>query len=179
MPRSVVCVDPGHGGHDPGAVGFDGLKEADVALDISLRVADKLRLFEIEPVLSRTDDTYISLGRRASEANVIDADLFVCIHCNSFHDRQANGAEVLVYSRASKALPFAEGILERLVELGLRNRGVKERPKLTVLNRTAMPAVLVETAFISCDGGVDYQLLRSQDGLDKIADAITRGVLGA
>jgi len=173
----TIFIDPGHGGNDPGAVGFDGLKEADVALDISLRVADKLRLFEIEPVLSRTDDTYISLGRRASEANAVNADLFVCIHCNAFKDPKANGAEVLVYSRASKALPFAEGILERLVELGLRNRGVKERPRLTVLSRTRMPAVLVEPAFISCKSDPDRTLLRTDEGLDKIAEAIVVGIV--
>lgn len=172
-----IYIDPGHGGHDPGAVGFDGLKESDVALDISLRVADKLRLFEAEPVLSRTDDTYVGLGRRASEANIIDAILFVCIHCNAFTDPQANGAEVLVYSRASKAVPIAEGILERLVELGLRNRGVKERPRLTVLNRTRMPAVLVETAFISCKSDPDRTLLRTEEGREKIAEAIVMGIV--
>jgi N-acetylmuramoyl-L-alanine amidase len=173
----TIFIDPGHGGHDPGAVGFDGLKEADVALDISLRISDKLRLFEIEPVLSRTDDTYVELERRASEANVIDADLFVCVHCNSVINPQANGAEVLVYSRASKSVPFAEGILERLVDLGLRNRGVKERPRLTVLSRTRMPAVLVEPAFISCKRDPDRTLLRTDEGRDKIAEAIVMGIV--
>ncbi len=172
-----IYIDPGHGGSDPGAVGFDGLKESDVALDISLRVADKLRLFEVEPVLSRTDDRYIGLGRRASEANVIGAILFVSIHCNAYPDPQANGAEVLVYSRASKSVPIAEGILERLVDLGLRNRGVKERPRLTVLNRTRMPAVLVETAFISCKNDPDRTLLRTDEGRGKIAEAIVMGIV--
>jgi len=179
MPRSVVCVDPGHGGNDPGAVGFDGLREKDVVLDISRKLAAKLRSFELDVVLTRETDVYITLLERAYTANEAKADLFVSVHTNAVTSRQAHGAEVLVYSLTSSSVPIAEDILDNLTELGLRNRGVKPRPDLTVLRRTAMPAVLVETAFISCDGGVDYQLLRSQDGLDKIADAITRGVLGA
>jgi len=179
MCRSVVCIDPGHGGHDPGAVAFDGLREKDVVLDISKKLADKLRSFELDVVLTRDADVYITLLERAYIANEANADLFVSVHTNSVTSRQAHGAEVLVYSLSSASVPVAEDVLANMVSLGLRNRGIKPRPDLTVLKRTDMPAILVETAFISCDGGVDYQLLRSQDGLDKIADAITRGVLGA
>lgn len=179
MPRSVVCIDPGHGGYDPGAVAFDGLREKDVALDIAKKLATKLRSFELDVVMTRETDVYITLLERAYIANEANADLFVSVHTNSVTSRQAHGAEVLVYSLSSASVPVAEDILDNLTELGLRNRGVKPRPDLTVLRRTAMPAVLVETAFISCDGGVDYNILRSQDGRDKIADAITRGVLGA
>jgi N-acetylmuramoyl-L-alanine amidase len=179
MPRSVVCVDPGHGGKDPGAVAFDGLREKDVVLDISRKLASKLRSFELDVVLTRESDVYVPLLERAYTANEANADLFVSVHTNSVTSRQAHGAEVLVYSVTSSSVPVAEDILSNLTELGLRNRGIKPRPKLIVLKRTDMPAVLVETAFISCNSGVDYKLLRSQDGRDKIADAIARGVLGA
>lgn len=179
MPRSVVCIDPGHGGKDPGAVAFDGLCEKDVVLDISRKLATKLRSFELDVVMTRETDVYITLLERAYIANEANADLFVSVHTNSVTSRQAHGAEVLVYSLTSSSLPVAEDILSNLTELGLRNRGIKPRPKLIVLKRTDMPAVLVEPAFISCDHGIDYQILRSSYGLDQIADAITRGVLGA
>lgn len=178
MPRSVVCIDPGHGGRDPGAVAFDGLREKDVVLDISRRLTSKLRSFELGVVLTRETDVYIPLLERANIANEANADLFVSVHTNAVTSRQAHGSEVLVYSLTSQSVPVAEDILDNLTELGLRNRGVKPRPDLTVLRRTAMPAVLVETAFISCDSGIDYRILRSPYGLDQIADAIARGVLG-
>ena len=178
MPRSVVCIDPGHGGKDPGAVAFDGLREKDVVLDISKKLADKLRSFELDVVLTRDADVYIPLLERAYIANEANADLFVSVHTNSVTSRQAHGAEVLVYSLTSSSVPVAEDVLANLVSLGLRDRGIKPRPKLIVLKRTDMPAVLVETAFISCDHGIDYQILRSSYGLDQIADAVTRGVLG-
>ena len=148
-------------------------------LYISKKLADKLQSFELDVVMTRETDVYIPLVERANIANEAGADLFVSVHTNAVTSRQAHGSEVLVYSLTSQSVPVAEDILDNLTELGLRNRGVKPRPDLTVLRRTAMPAVLVETAFISCDGGVDYNILRSQDGRDKIADAITRGVLGA
>jgi len=179
MCRSVVCIDPGHGGHDPGAVAFDGLREKDVALDIAKKLATKLRSFELDVVMTRETDVYITLLERAYIANEANADLFVSVHTNSVTSRQAHGAEVLVYSLSSASVPVAEDVLANMVSLGLRNRGIKPRPDLTVLKRTDMPAILVETAFISCDGDVDYNILRSQYGRDKIADAITRGVLGA
>jgi len=178
MPRSVVCVDPGHGGNDPGAVGFDGLREKDVVLDISKKLADKLRSFELDVVLTRDADVYIPLLERAYTANEANADLFVSVHTNSVTSRQAHGAEVLVYSLTSSSVPVAEDVLANMVSLGLRNRGIKPRPDLTVLSRTSMPAIIVETAFISCDSGVDYFILRCQHGLDQIADAVTRGILG-
>jgi len=179
MCRSVVCIDPGHGGHDPGAVAFDGLREKDVALDIAKKLATKLRSFELDVVMTRETDVYITLLERAYIANEANADLFVSVHTNSVTSRQAHGAEVLVYSLSSASVPVAEDVLANMVSLGLRNRGIKPRPDLTVLKRTDMPAILVETAFISCDNGIDYQILRSLYGLDQIADAITRGVLGA
>ncbi len=167
-----------NGGYQPGAVAFDGLREKDVALDISRRLASKLRSFDMDVMMTRETDVYIPLLERAYMANEAGADLFVSIHTNSVTSRQAHGTEVLVYSLTSSSVPVAEDVLANLVSLGLRDRGIKPRPKLIVLKRTDMPAVLVETAFISCDHGIDYQILRSSYGLDQIADAVTRGVLG-
>ncbi len=177
MPRSVVCIDPGHGGYDPGAVAFDGLREKDVVLDISKKLDDKLRTFELDVVLTRETDVYIPLLERANIANEAGVDLFVSVHTNAVTSRQAHGAEVLVYSLTSQSVPVAEDILDNLTELGLRNRGVKERPRLTVLNRTRMPAVLVETAFISCKSDPDRTLLRTEEGREKIAEAIVMGIV--
>ena len=166
-----------NGGYDPGAVAFDGLREKDVVLDISRRLAAKLRSFDMDVVLTRETDVYIPLLERAYIANEANADLFVSVHTNAVTSRQAHGAEVLVYSLTSSSVPIAEDILDNLTELGLRNRGVKPRPDLTVLRRTAMPAVLVETAFISCKGEPDRTILRTEDGLERIAEAIVMGIV--
>ena len=178
--KSTVCLDPGHGGHKPGAVSFDGLIEKDLALKMALMVKGQLGMVQsIRVIMTRTTDIHVANGDRASFANREKADLFVSIHCNSAESRQANGAEVLVYSASSRSVPIAKDVQKQLVSLGLRDRGIIPRPKLTVLESTKMPAILVETAFLSCDHGVDFRILRSESGLRHIAEKIAFGLLFA
>jgi N-acetylmuramoyl-L-alanine amidase len=83
-PRRLVVVDPGHGGEDPGAMSLSGLREADVALQLSERVARALReRLDVDVVMTREDDTFIPLRDRAAMANALDADLFLSIHANA------------------------------------------------------------------------------------------------
>lgn len=81
---NTVVIDPGHGGNDTGAVGAGGVKEKDIALDIAIRLRDKLKtqgLFRI--LLTRDKDTTLSLKKRVQFANRQNADLFISIHVNS------------------------------------------------------------------------------------------------
>lgn len=92
--RKVVVIDAGHGGSDPGAIGKSGLKEKDVVLDISLKLAEILRekyLYEV--FLTRDKDTFISLEERTAIANSKSADVFVSVHANASKRRGAKGIE--------------------------------------------------------------------------------------
>ncbi len=92
----VVVLDAGHGGGDPGKVGYGGLKEKDIALKITNLVGDKLtRNKSIKVVFTRNKDVFVDLWKRGSIANKANADLFVSIHCNS-HSSEAIGAETWV-----------------------------------------------------------------------------------
>jgi len=90
-----IVIDPGHGGHDPGAVGPNGLFEKDVVLDIALKVRDIMKkeypFYEV--VLTRDKDIFIPLKDRAKIANNIGADLFLSIHANASPNRYARGIE--------------------------------------------------------------------------------------
>ncbi len=90
-----IVVDPGHGGHDPGAVGPNGLYEKDVVLDIALKVRDiiKREYPHYEVVLTRDTDVFIPLKDRARIANNTGADLFLSIHANASPNKQARGIE--------------------------------------------------------------------------------------
>ena len=107
-----ICLDPGHGGSDPGAVGPGGLKESEAAFEICrylrLGLADQGN--EVE--LTRTTDDFISLDARCSYANDWLADLFVSIHCNAFSDPAAHGYEVWT----SKGVTDADAVAEKLFE---------------------------------------------------------------
>jgi N-acetylmuramoyl-L-alanine amidase len=107
-----VVIDPGHGGKDPGAVSRDGrLKEKDVVLRISRRFREMLlrRNPALKVALTREDDRFLSLERRAAIANVLNADLFISIHCNSSTESHTRGIEIYYLSPACshKALETA------------------------------------------------------------------------
>ncbi|HEX8948315.1 MAG TPA: N-acetylmuramoyl-L-alanine amidase [Dissulfurispiraceae bacterium] len=94
LPKKVVVIDPGHGGHDSGAVGKNGLKEKDVVLDIGLKVRELLRAEpNLEIMLTRDTDVFIPLAERTAMAMKKDADLFVSIHANASPNREARGIE--------------------------------------------------------------------------------------
>lgn len=89
-----IVVDPGHGGHDPGALGPDGAQEKDVVLAIGLRLAGKLREeLGVDVVMTRSTDIFIPLEERTAIANKVNADLFVSIHANASLNKSAAGIE--------------------------------------------------------------------------------------
>jgi len=89
-----IVIDPGHGGHDSGTIGVDGLEEKDVVLDVALRLGKLLHeRLGAEIIYTRSDDTFIPLETRTAIANKAQADLFLSIHANSSSDATARGVE--------------------------------------------------------------------------------------
>lgn len=96
-----VVVDPGHGGHDPGAVGSDGTREKDVVLAIGLKLAKKLREeLGLDVIMTRSTDVFLELQERTAIANQVGADLFLSIHANAAPNRGAAGIETYYLSLA-------------------------------------------------------------------------------
>ncbi|MBM3250416.1 MAG: hypothetical protein FJZ09_06230 [Candidatus Omnitrophica bacterium] len=93
-----VIVDAGHGGKDPGAIGRTGIREKDVNLDISRRLASLLRAGGVEVVMTRTTDVFITLEKRVDIANSSGVDLFISVHSNANPVRSMNGFEVYYVS---------------------------------------------------------------------------------
>jgi N-acetylmuramoyl-L-alanine amidase len=89
-----IVIDAGHGGHDTGTIGVDGIQEKDVVLDVALRVGQLLHdRLGAEIIYTRSDDTFIPLETRTAIANKAQADLFLSIHANSSPDASARGVE--------------------------------------------------------------------------------------
>ena len=95
-----IVLDPGHGGKDPGAIAKCGLREKDIVLDIAQRIKRHLERESIEVRLTRYDNTFISLWKRADIANKYSADFFISIHANAARSRHARGFEVFYLSEA-------------------------------------------------------------------------------
>jgi N-acetylmuramoyl-L-alanine amidase len=105
-----IVVDPGHGGHDPGAIGGGGTREKDVVLQIGLRLAKKLReQLGLDVVMTRSTDVFLELQERTAIANQVGADLFVSIHANASLNRATSGIETyyLNLAKTEKAAQLA------------------------------------------------------------------------
>ncbi|HEU5072771.1 MAG TPA: N-acetylmuramoyl-L-alanine amidase [Polyangiaceae bacterium] len=105
--RSVkrVVLDPGHGGHDSGAVGPSGLREKDVTLDIAHRAAPLLaRELGISTLLTRDTDDFVALPERTARANAFQADLFISIHCNASEHAESSGIMTFILDESRDAL---------------------------------------------------------------------------
>jgi len=97
-----IVIDPGHGGHDTGTIGPEGLEEKNVVLDVALRLRKLIeQRMGSEVVMTRTDDTFIPLEERTAIANQRSADLFISIHANASRDPSARGIEVYYLSLTS------------------------------------------------------------------------------
>jgi N-acetylmuramoyl-L-alanine amidase len=104
-PLRRVVLDPGHGGHDPGAIGPTGLREKDVTLDIAHRAAPLIaRELGVVTLLTRDADDYLTLEQRTAKANAFSADLFISIHCNASEDSNAHGVMTFVFDESRDVL---------------------------------------------------------------------------
>ncbi len=104
-----IVIDPGHGGHDPGAVSPSGTREKDIVLQIGLKLAQKVRELGIDAVMTRSTDVFLELQERTAIANKVGADLFVSVHANASLNRGANGIETyyLNLAKTEKAAQLA------------------------------------------------------------------------
>ena len=93
----TIVIDAGHGGKDPGAVGYRGTKEKDIALDVAKRLEKKLtKNMDIKVVMTRDEDVFLRLSERTKIANENNGSLFISIHTNAAEDRRASGFETFL-----------------------------------------------------------------------------------
>jgi N-acetylmuramoyl-L-alanine amidase len=168
----TVVVDAGHGGKDNGAYRNYGGAEKVATLDVAKRLEHKLRESQLKTVMTRSDDTFISLDQRVSIENSQKNAIFVSIHFNDSRRRGIHGFETYYHSPASRDL--AASIQTKLMTIPHSlNRGVKTA-NFRVLRLASYPAVLVECGFLSNrqEGGgardSEYRELLA----DRIAEAI-------
>lgn len=176
MTIKVLCIDAGHGGHDPGAV--NGSKhEAVAALAIAKKVGAKLKEKGITVKYTRSADKFVSLADRCRISNEFGADAFVSIHLNAATNKDAAGIETWRYEKVgAKTKKLAENVQTELIGItGAKDRGVKTTTSLYVLKHTVASAVLCEVGFISNAG--EARLLFTEKYQNKIASAIVKAVV--
>lgn len=172
---ACICLDPGHGGKDPGAVSFDNIKEKDITLRIATALKEKLLANKQNVVMTRYIDTFVPLYTRCNCANSLKADLFLSIHCNSSMNNKASGTETYCLKSGTKSDKLAQCIQKSMIShIHLKDRGVKNDISC-ILEGTNMPAALVELAFIS--NFEDKEQLLDPTFQTRAVDALTEALL--
>jgi len=191
----TVVIDPGHGGNDEGGRA-NGLKEKDLSLDVAFRVEKLLGAYNFPTVLTRREDTYVSLAERTAIANKLDNAIFLSIHFNQSRYLGATGVETFYASAKvppesawtwvgffNKPEPAEDDNGEDLaayIQASLVsrtdaiNRGIKPR-ELYVVRHTRCPAVLIEGGFLN--NPLDARLISNVEYRDRLAKAIAEGVM--
>ena len=168
-----VFIDAGHGGTDPGALGY-GYRESDLNLQVAKKVESKLKSKGIDVKMSRNSDIFYSLSERAEMANDYGADAFVSIHQNSAEAKSANGIETYYNRKKEEDRPLSNDIQKQVIsQTGANNRGVKNA-EFTVLVKSKMISALVECGFITNESEV--KKLSDPSYQDKLATGIADGI---
>ena len=181
--NKIITIDPGHGGSDSGAVGPNGYTEKEGAFAISQKVASILNQSGAKVVMTRDSDVDVygpnasarnELQARVDVGNNANSDIFVSVHCNAFVNPAANGTQTFYYGSSYQGQRLAQSIQEKMIEAnGLRDRGISTC-NFYVVKHSYMPAVLIETAFIT---NYDEEALLSDDEWQTtMAKAIAEGI---
>ena len=179
-----VLLDAGHSSNIAVGARGNGLKEEEVVLNIALKVGKILQDNGVTVLYTRTNGNGMSgcttnsqdLKARYIYANNNKVDYTVSIHNNSASNTSASGIETLYNHRAARSPILAGNIQKELISAtGMRDRGLKVRDDLAILNGTKMPTCLVEAGFLSNVN--DANELKNPEFINKVAIAIAKGIM--
>jgi len=175
-----ICLDPGHGGSQPGAV-FRGSEEKDIVLEIVRACGRELdRGYEV--FYTRLDDSTLSLQERCRISDEAGAELFVSVHCNADPDEdepgmpEAKGEEIWYYEGSERSKKAAEIMASWIDQMFPAEpfRGIKGTRSFFVLKHTRSPAVLIEVGFI--DRSETAETFQNPDCIRRIGHLIMEGI---
>ena len=177
--KYTILIDPGHGGNDKGTIANDKITfEKDITLKVGALVAQKLtKQKDVQVIISRNEDKYVSLADRAKLANEQGVDALVSIHLNG----QTGGTDAFgletYYTKEKNdgSYELAKQIQETITSyIDVRDRGVKPE-RFQVLLQSKMPAVLIECGFLSNDE--EAKKLKDEAYQESLAEGIAQGIL--
>ncbi|MBA4538427.1 SH3 domain-containing protein [Bacillus aquiflavi] len=172
LKNKTIVIDPGHGGKDNGAKGVKGTIEKHLTLKTAKLIHDKLRAAGANVILTRTNDTYISLPARVSTAEYYNADAFISIHYDSIKDKSVRGLTSYYYHSFQK--PLADSIHRAVTaNTKLRDRKVRQGDYY-VLRENEQNAVLLELGYLS--NGSEEILITSSQYQEIVANGVYNGL---
>lgn len=183
---TIIVLDAGHGGSDPGKIGINQVLEKDVNLAITMKIKGMLEKEGVSCVLTReTDERLDENGKEFTKAadmkdrvnimNEIHPKLVVSVHQNSYTSPEIKGAQVFYYESSTESEEIAEIIQEELRKVDSTNkRQIKGNSTYYLLKKTEVPAVIVECGFLS--NPEEAEKLATEEYQEKMAEAIVKGI---
>lgn len=187
----TVIIDAGHGGFDGGAVASDGTNEKDINLEISLKLAEMLRLNGFKVIMTRTEDTGTdtvsgSIAKRKkndlqNRLKLMEENpdaLYISVHLNKFTTSAASGTQVFYTPNFKEAYKLSLFVQKSVVNMlqPENTRTVKQGTSSTYLLKNAkVPAIIVECGFLSNKS--DLEKLKTEDYQSQMAFAIASGIM--
>lgn len=172
-----ICIDAGHGGECENGVVYPPVYEDEIALNISYFVDFFLREAGHSVTLTRETDVYVQLSSRVRIAEYQKANFFISIHCNANKNPVYHGMDIHVNEHPSTADYNLAGDMEKVMKRMFpdhRHRGIK-KSNFYVLCEARMPAILVETEFLSNPAGRDF--LIKVENQKRLGKCISEGAL--
>lgn len=171
--ETLIVLDAGHGGSDPGAMRGD-VQEKEITLAIINKLKKIIESKGARVVLTRSDDSFISLEERVRITNAVQPNLFLSVHINSL-ESTSDIYGVETYYQTDRSRPLADKVHQSLVAgLGVPDRFVR-KARFYVINHTPVPAILAEVGYIT--NKMERDRLISSDYQSKVAGALARGVM--
>ncbi|WP_445506335.1 N-acetylmuramoyl-L-alanine amidase [Niallia sp. 03190] len=168
----VIVIDPGHGGKDSGTIGIFGTLEKDLTIRTAHLLADKLKTAGSNVILTRSNDSFLSLQNRVNLSSSLHADAFISIHYDSVQDPTIMGMTSYYYTSSQKEL--ANELHESIIEAtNLTDRGVRQN-NYFVLRENTQPATLLELGYLS--NASEEQLVATQKYQETVSTAIYQGL---
>ena len=183
----TVVVDPGHGGSDPGSIGYKTkIHEADLNLKLSLMLKDKLESAGINVIMTRTDEKAMIEGsgkrwkkedmqKRKELIKTCRPNMVISLHQNSYTNHSLRGAQVFYDKTSDISKQIAEFIQEQFKATLDKSIKATSPGDYFMLKCTTAPSVIVECGFLSNEE--DEKLLSSPEYQDKIIDCIYKGIV--
>ncbi|WP_101844392.1 SH3 domain-containing protein [Halobacillus sp. Marseille-P3879] len=170
----TIIVDAGHGGFDPGAVGRTGILEKTLTLQTAQKLKSTLEQNGADVIMTRSNDSYLSLSARTALSNASKGDAFISVHYNSV-PQSIKASGINTYFSGSSTRTLASNVQAGVTkETGLRDRGIR-KGTFHVLRYNDKPSILVELGFLS--DMKEEKTVQSSSYHSKAGQGITNGLI--
>ena len=169
-----VLIDISHGGKDPGAVN-QGVKEKDLAFEYAMILKEELIKANIDVLLSRSDDEYVTLAKRIDTANDEKVDLVLSLHFNTSAEPETSGFESYYKSDSEKSLLIDSLIHTKISSYNLVSDNGSNIGNYSILKRSTAPAVLLELGYLS--NHAELELLKKYETKNEYAKMLSEAIV--